>query len=99
MGVNIIIALGHSGYNVDQDIAKNCKDIDIVVGGHSHTFLYTGAPPSKDIPDGNYPTVVTRSSGRQVPVLQAYAYTKYLGKLDVEVGYEVVSQKSIEVYN
>jgi len=35
-------------------------------------------------PLGPYPTVVEqKDTGRKVPVLQAYAYTKYLGRLDV----------------
>ncbi|EDW61288.1 protein 5NUC [Drosophila virilis] len=83
-GVDIIIALGHSGYSMDQDIARSCQDIDLVVGGHSHTFLFTGTPPERENPVGNYPTVVTRTNGQQVLVLQAYAYTKYLGKIDLE---------------
>lgn len=41
-GVNIIIALGHSGVEMDTEIAREIEDIDLVVGGHSHTFLYTG---------------------------------------------------------
>ena len=40
--VNKIFVLGHGGYVLDQKIAKQVKGIDIVVGGHSHTFLYTG---------------------------------------------------------
>ncbi|KAL7735758.1 hypothetical protein ACLKA6_020007 [Drosophila palustris] len=83
-GVNIIIALGHSGYKMDQEIAINCPDVDVVIGGHSHTFLFTGKPPSTDKPEGNYPTIVAKANGRRVPVLQAYAYTKYLGKIHLE---------------
>ena len=45
-GVNIIIAVGHSGFEKDQEIAKNVPDIDVVVGGHSNTFLYNGQSPS-----------------------------------------------------
>jgi len=41
-GVNIIIGLGHSGIEKDKIIAKEVEDIDIIVGGHSHTFLYSG---------------------------------------------------------
>lgn len=41
-GVNVLIALGHSGYIVDQQIAMQIPEIDLVVGGHSHSFLYTG---------------------------------------------------------
>ena len=53
-----------------------------MVGGHSHTFLYNGTKPSK--PEeiiGNYPTEIKQSNGKIVPVVQAYAYTKYLGHL------------------
>lgn len=41
-GVNIIIGLGHSGIEVDKTIATEVDGIDMIVGGHSHTFLYTG---------------------------------------------------------
>jgi len=41
-GVDILIALGHSGFEMDVQIARYVEDIDLVVGGHSNTFLYTG---------------------------------------------------------
>ena len=84
-GVNIIIGLGHSGYQRDQVIAKEVADIDLVVGGHSHSFLYTGTTlPDNDVPVGLYPTWITQDSGRRVPVVQAYAFTKYMGKLKLK---------------
>lgn len=42
LGVNKIIALGHSGFTVDQDIAKRVRGVDVVIGGHTNTFLFTG---------------------------------------------------------
>lgn len=84
-GVNIIIALGHSGYDVDREIAKKCPLVDVVIGGHSNTFLYSGEKPDIEAIDGPYPTVIVQDSGKEVPVVQAYAYTKYLGKLDLSV--------------
>ncbi|XP_043070527.1 protein 5NUC isoform X3 [Drosophila grimshawi] len=83
-GFKIIIALGHSGYKKDLDIAANCPEVDIVIGGHTNTFLFNGEKPSVESIDGPYPTVVTQKSGKRVPVVQAYAYTKYLGKLHVK---------------
>ncbi|KAH8373049.1 hypothetical protein KR009_011033 [Drosophila setifemur] len=89
-GINIIIALGHSGYQKDQEIAKNCPEVDIVIGGHSHTFLDATQPvadPTDSNPEavrGPYPTTVVQESGKKVPVVQAYAYTKYLGKIHVQ---------------
>ncbi|XP_065367554.1 protein 5NUC-like [Calliphora vicina] len=83
-GINIIIALGHSGYLKDQEIAMKCPDVDLVIGGHTNTFLYNGDQPDAERIDGPYPTVVKQHSGKEVPVVQAYAYTKYLGKLHVQ---------------
>ncbi|XP_055640516.1 protein 5NUC-like isoform X2 [Toxorhynchites rutilus septentrionalis] len=80
-GINILIALGHSGLERDRQIAAGCPDIDVVIGGHSHTFLYSGQAPDIDVPEGPYPVMVKNRAGRDVPVVQAYAYTKYLGSM------------------
>ena len=42
MNVSKIIALGHAGINMDKKIATEIPEVDIVVGGHTNTFLYTG---------------------------------------------------------
>lgn len=83
--MNIIIALGHSGYVVDQAIAKGCPMVDVVVGGHSHSFLFSGQQPDAEVSEGPYPTIITQSSGKEVPVVQAYAFTKYIGALRLSV--------------
>lgn len=90
-GVNIIIALGHSGYEIDKDIAKNCPLVDVVIGGHSNTFLYSGQQPDIEKIDGPYPTVIKQASGKEVPVVQAYAFTKYIGELELSVSF--ITQK------
>ncbi|BFZ09278.1 hypothetical protein BsWGS_12317 [Bradybaena similaris] len=84
-GVKIIVALGHSGYYRDLELAKRLKDVDIVVGGHTNTFLYTGDDPSSEKAEGKYPTVVDNMHevGRKVLVVQDYAFGKYLGELHV----------------
>ena len=41
-GVQIIIATGHAGYEIDVKMAEEIEELDLVVGGHSHTFLFTG---------------------------------------------------------
>jgi len=81
-GVDIIVALGHSGYYKDMEIAKEIPEIDIIVGGHTHSFLYTDkeANPSVESIKGPYPTMINN----RTLVVQAYAYTKYLGNLQVE---------------
>lgn len=82
-GVDIIIALGHSGILEDQNIALNCPLVDVVIGGHSHTFLFSGVA-AEDTAYGPYPIVITQASGKKVPVVQAYAFTKYLGLLSLQ---------------
>uniref|UniRef100_A0A915IFB9 5'-nucleotidase n=1 Tax=Romanomermis culicivorax TaxID=13658 RepID=A0A915IFB9_ROMCU len=60
-------------------------DIDIIVGGHTHTFLYEGTPPDPvDEPEGPYPIVVERNDTSKCLVVQAYANGKYLGLLNVK---------------
>ena len=88
-GVNIIIVVSHCGLARDQEIAVEAGDfVDVIVGGHSHTFLYTtknGKSPGPDRPIGKYPIVMTPRSGkdRKVLIVQASAFTKYVGDLRV----------------
>nr|CCQ71112.1 putative 5'-nucleotidase NT5-like4 [Cotesia congregata] len=81
--VTIIIALGHSGFDIDKKIATEVDGVDLVIGGHTNTFLFTGIKPDLEAPEGLYPTEVIQENGRKVYVVQAYAYTKYLGNLSV----------------
>ncbi|NRB01953.1 MAG: 5'-nucleotidase C-terminal domain-containing protein [Rhodobacteraceae bacterium] len=76
-GVNKIIALTHVGLPRDMEIAGAVSGIDAVVGGHSHTYLSASDPKRK----GAYPTWVSQDDGTLVPVVQAYAYSKYVGHL------------------
>ena len=41
-GINIIIVLSHCGLDIDKIMAAKCPHVDIIVGGHSHSFIYTG---------------------------------------------------------
>ncbi|WP_454746892.1 5'-nucleotidase C-terminal domain-containing protein [Ciceribacter selenitireducens] len=78
-GVNKIILLSHVGYTVDQRIAAAVDGIDVIVGGHSHTLLSS----TDEKAAGPYPTLVKNPSGKDVPIVTAYAYSKYLGDLKV----------------
>lgn len=98
-GVNIIIALTHCGYETDKKIAKECPLVDLVVGGHSHSFLTSSKVnpihPERNNIEGPYPTTIQQSSGKKVPVVQAYAYSKYMGKLDLKVGISLLKHLQI----
>ncbi|MDF1853944.1 bifunctional metallophosphatase/5'-nucleotidase [Pseudooceanicola sp.] len=74
MGVNKIIVLSHSGYRVDQVVAANTKGVDVIVGGHTNTFLSN----TSDRAEGPYPTMVGATA-----IVSAYAYGKFLGELNV----------------
>lgn len=46
--VDTVIVLSHAGYLIDQRIAKNASPkIGLIVGAHTHTFLYTGKTKTK----------------------------------------------------
>ncbi|MDE4131548.1 bifunctional metallophosphatase/5'-nucleotidase [Phaeobacter sp. QD34_3] len=73
-GVNKIIVLSHSGYGVDQQVAAQTSGVDVIVGGHTNTYLSNVS----DRAAGPYPTMVNG-----VAIVQAYAYGKFLGELNV----------------
>ena len=73
---DLIICLSHLGYNYrdgkkigDLLLASKTKDIDLIIGGHSHTFL-----PK--------PTITKNSIGENVLVNQVGAYGLNLGRID-----------------
>ncbi|MCF6303855.1 MAG: 5'-nucleotidase C-terminal domain-containing protein [Rhodobacteraceae bacterium] len=74
MGVNKIIVLSHSGYGVDQAVAAAVPAVDVIVGGHTNTFLSN----ESDRAEGPYPTMVGTTA-----IVSAYAYGKYLGELNI----------------
>ncbi|XP_052751850.1 trifunctional nucleotide phosphoesterase protein YfkN-like [Galleria mellonella] len=93
-GVDIIIVLSHVGYTSDLFMARRISsDVDIIVGAHSHTLLYTGETPSGQNPVGNYPTVVTQDNGHRIPVVQAYCYTRYLGNIKLFIDDDGIVQR------
>lgn len=39
-GCDLVICLSHLGYMEDKDVAANTVNVDLIVGGHSHTLLH-----------------------------------------------------------
>ncbi|GAA4971246.1 metallophosphatase [Algibacter aquimarinus] len=74
---DLIICLSHLGYYYkknpnrisDLNLAKKTKNIDLIIGGHTHTFL-----PK--------PTIVKNSEGKNTLVNQVGCYGINLGKID-----------------
>ena len=74
---DLVICLSHLGYFYkrnptkisDLNLAKNTKNIDLIIGGHTHTFL-----PK--------PTIVRNNADKNVLVNQVGAYGVNLGRVD-----------------
>jgi len=73
-GVNKIIVLSHSGLNVDKKVAESTTGVDVIVGGHDNSLLSNTQEGAK----GPYPVMVGDTA-----IVQAYAYGKFLGELNV----------------
>lgn len=39
-GCDMVICLSHLGYGQDRDLAEATRNVDVIVGGHSHTLLH-----------------------------------------------------------
>lgn len=74
---DLIICLSHIGYHYrnaperisDLNLAKATKDIDLIIGGHTHTFL-------------DKPTVVRNAENKNMLVNQVGCYGINLGRID-----------------
>lgn len=73
-GVNKIIVLSHSGLNVDKRVAAETTGVDVIVGGHDNSLLSN----TQERAVGPYPVMVGNTA-----IVQAYAYGKFLGELNV----------------
>ena len=72
-GVTKIIALTHVGLNKDMEIAAEVEGVDAVVGAHSHTLMSNTVEGALAYPQ----------MAGDTPVVQAYAYSKYVGHLQL----------------
>lgn len=80
-GAEIVLALTHVGLAADRRLAAAVPGIAAVIGGHSHTLLSNSAAGAA----GRYPLPVAGASGFAVPVVQAGAYNRWLGRLDLDL--------------
>jgi 5'-nucleotidase len=87
-GINQIILLTHYQYENDLTLAANLTDVDVIVGGDSHTLLGNEFEDFGLNPAGPYPTQVTNKDGNPVCVVQAWQYSYVVGELNVEFNNE-----------
>nr|ABS28918.1 5'-nucleotidase [Ixodes scapularis] len=84
LNVSIFALISHVGYDVDQKMAKEVNGLNLIVGGHTNTFLYNGVSPGNDTVQGPYPTIVNRDDGTFALVTQDFWFGKYLGYLKLQ---------------
>lgn len=84
-GCDLVVAVTHIGAvkenykDIDYDLARNSKDIDIIIGGHSHTVI------QPDNASEDYPSVVSNAAGRPVLVTQTGKYGRNLGYIKIDL--------------
>lgn len=77
LNCDLVICLSHLGYNYrkesqmisDLNLAANTKNIDLIIGGHTHTFL-------------EQPTLLKNIEGKDVIVNQVGCYGVRVGQID-----------------
>ncbi len=75
---DLVVAVTHVGYDDDRMLAARSEDIDIIIGGHSHTLVDPLAPEKT-------PHVVGNALGRPVLVVQSGKSGKYIGQIRVDL--------------
>lgn len=95
-GADMVIAVTHIGYSNEKDyddltLAARTSDIDVIIGGHSHTLV----TPS-DAPDAPKWTIKNRD-GNEVTVVQTGATGTYLGEIDIDLRNRSVTPRMLTV--
>ncbi|KAF9146922.1 hypothetical protein BGX30_000006 [Mortierella sp. GBA39] len=79
-GIKRILALSHNGYEPDMELAAGTHGVDLIVGGHSHSYL---GDPSNPLSQGPYPTIIKNLKGENTLIVQAFCWGRYIGHLDI----------------
>ena len=78
-GVNIIILLTHVGIGTDLAMLESFENVDVVIGGHSHTLMGNRWADA----EREYPIIVESPLGEPTVYVQAGEHNQYLGRLDL----------------
>ncbi|MGB8375277.1 MAG: metallophosphatase [Salegentibacter sp.] len=87
---DLVICLSHLGYEYkdnkisDLKLARKTENIDLIIGGHTHTFL-------------DKPTVETNKSGKKVLINQVGCYGLYLGRIDFYLDDENLESDGVKI--
>ncbi|MBL8423870.1 MAG: 5'-nucleotidase C-terminal domain-containing protein, partial [Candidatus Accumulibacter phosphatis] len=82
-GIRHIILVTHQGYEADKAMAARLSDVDVIIGGDSHTLLGSFSALGISGSSGPYPTVVKNRDGERVCIGQAWEYAKAFALMQV----------------
>lgn len=83
---DLVVAVTHIGYSnkadawreTDVKLAAASTDIDIIIGGHSHTLVDPADPSTP-------PSIVPNANGRPVLIAQTGKYGRNIGRIEVDL--------------
>ena len=82
-GIRHIILVTHQGYEADKAMAARLSDVDVIIGGDSHTLLGSFSALGITGSSGPYPTIVKNRDGDRVCIGQAWEYAKAFGLMQI----------------
>lgn len=79
-GCDVVVCLSHLGFRIkngvcDEKLAAETKGIDVILGGHSHTFM-------------EKPAFFLNAEGKSIPVLHTGKNGIFVGELDLTLSEE-----------
>jgi len=72
LNCDMVVCLSHMGIKDELQLAEDSRNIDIIIGGHSHTFM-------------SKPALRKNLDGKEVMVFQTNGRGVYVGRIDVEL--------------
>lgn len=69
---DMVVCLSHLGYTADKKLAEKSSNIDIIIGGHSHTYM-------KD------PDIIKNAENEDILIYQTQGRGVFVGKIDIEL--------------
>lgn len=91
-GVDYVVAISHIGYHYDEtpddlDVAEGGNDIDLIIGGHSHTTIKPGTPDGWRFNTDHKPVIITQTGSTG----------KYLGVVTIDTDTDSIQASLIPV--
>lgn len=71
-GCDVVVCISHLGYTSDKQLAEKSQNIDIIIGGHSHTFMQE-------------PDIIKNADNEDILIYQTQGRGVYVGRIDIEL--------------